>query len=103
MAGRDIGTVIFPDALVKVYLDASATTRARRRARERGILDGQTEAVELVRVNERDQQDQSRETAPLVAATDAVIVHTDEMEVDDVVKLLLHLVSSARASTDGVL
>ena len=77
MAGRDIGTVILPDADVKIYLSASAEERARRRAVQRGTVD-ESEADQILdELRRRDSIDSSRETAPLRAASDAVIIHTD--------------------------
>lgn len=91
MAGRDIGTVIFPDAMVKVYLNASPGVRARRRAVERGV--GGAEAATLEReLTRRDQEDQTRTTAPLRPAPDAVVVDTDDLTVDEVIQLILELV-----------
>jgi cytidylate kinase len=77
VAGRDIGTVILPDAAVKIYLDASAEERARRRAAQRRAT-GEAEAEQILReLRARDSIDSGRETAPLRIAPDAVIVQTD--------------------------
>ncbi|MEO6206934.1 MAG: (d)CMP kinase [Candidatus Limnocylindrales bacterium] len=78
MAGRDIGTIVLPDADLKIYLDASVEERARRRAEERGLdplgADGQTITESLRR---RDHLDATRAVAPLSVAPDARIITTD--------------------------
>jgi CMP/dCMP kinase len=92
MAGRDIGTVVLPDAGLKLYLDASVAVRAERRAqqlRAAGIAaDVAALAAELAR---RDSIDSTREASPLTAATDAVIIHTDGMPIDEVVARIVEL------------
>jgi cytidylate kinase len=78
MAGRDIGTVVLPDADLKIYLDASAEERARRRAEERGLDPGGPEArAVLDELRRRDALDASRPVAPLRAAPDAAVIETD--------------------------
>lgn len=78
VAGRDIGTVVLPDADLKVYLDASAEERARRRALERGLdPDGDDAAAILASLRRRDATDAGRAVAPLRIAADAVVVTTD--------------------------
>jgi CMP/dCMP kinase len=93
MVGRDIGTVVLPDAEVKVYLDASAAERARRRAVERGLDPSGPEAAgilaDLVR---RDATDASRAIAPLRPASDAVVLVTDGLTFEDVVGTVLEIV-----------
>jgi cytidylate kinase len=85
MVGRDIGTVVLPDADLKIYLDASAEERARRRTQE---LMERGEEVNyetiLAGVLNRDQIDSTRTVAPLRAAEDAVIVDSDHMDADEV-------------------
>jgi cytidylate kinase len=90
MAGRDIGTVVCPDADLKVYLDASATERARRRLRQ---SNGPLEELDAVRaaIKERDRLDSSRALAPLARAEDAVLVATDGLSIDQVVERILEL------------
>ncbi len=95
MAGRDIGTVIFPDALVKIYLDASPEVRARRRARERGIESDAAAEAELRDVKLRDRTDQSREAAPLRAAEDAEVLDTDHLDVTAVLQRAIDLTTDA--------
>jgi len=86
MEGRDIGTVVFPDAAVKVYLTARPEVRAARRAAElRAKGDEVDEAEVLAALLERDQRDSTRALAPLRRAADAVEVDTSEMTLDEVV------------------
>jgi cytidylate kinase len=98
MEGRDIGTVVFPDAPVKVYLDASPAERARRRA---GELQRAT-AAEIERmaheIAERDARDRSRAHSPLQAAADAVIVDTTGKTIEQVVRELHALVAQRTAT-----
>jgi cytidylate kinase len=77
MAGRDIGTVILPDADLKLYLDASAEERARRRAAQRKTSAPEDERQILTELRRRDELDSSREAAPLRIPADAVVIHTD--------------------------
>jgi cytidylate kinase len=86
--GRDIGTVICPDAEVKLFVTASAEVRAHRRWLEVGG----DEAQVLAEVIERDKRDAERATAPLVAASDAVVLDTSEMAVADVLELAVSLI-----------
>ncbi len=100
--GRDLGTVVFPDAEVKVYLDADLETRARRRCRElhaRGIA-VQLEAVrdDLAR---RDERDRSRADSPLRAAEGAIVVDTSGMELEEQVKAVLDLVTARHGRAGG--
>lgn len=92
MMGRDIGTVVFPEAPLKVYLNASAEVRARRRAQE---LAERGQSVDLASVLaamiERDAIDSNRETAPLRIASGAVIVETDGLAIDEVVERIVAL------------
>ena len=91
--GRDQGTVVFPEAEVKFYLDASAEVRARRRQKELAA-GGPQEPFEriLEELNHRDESDRSRRVGPLKAADDAIVVDTTEMTIDQVVGHLLELV-----------
>jgi CMP/dCMP kinase len=85
MAGRDIGTVVLPEADLKIYLDASAGERARRRYLEI-INRGETADYEkiLAGVRQRDKIDSGRAVAPLRPAEDAILLDSDELTVDDV-------------------
>lgn len=85
MVGRDIGTVVIPEAPLKIYLDASAEERARRRYQEQRKR-GQKEDYDTILEDmyRRDRFDSNRAIAPLRPAADAVIIKTDEMDVDQV-------------------
>lgn len=93
MVGRDIGTVVVPDAGVKIYLDASAEERARRRCEELAgrRLEPDYDAV-LADIRARDASDSSRTTAPLRAAADAIRVGTDGRTIDDVAAIAERIV-----------
>jgi cytidylate kinase len=103
MAGRDIGTVVLPDAGLKVFLDASVEERAMRRILERG-LDPAGEEAEAVReqLRVRDALDRGRAVAPLRAAEDAVVLTTDGMELDEAVDLVAGIVTAAEGAAAGV-
>ena len=90
--GRDIGTVVCPDAHVKVFLTASPEVRAQRRAEELGA---DYERV-LAEQSERDERDELRAHSPLIAANDAVPVDTSELDLDAVVEQIETLVVEAR-------
>lgn len=95
MEGRDIGTVVFPDADVKIFLDASPIVRAGRRTgelREKGI-DAMEESV-AQEMAERDLRDRTRTEAPLVQAPDAVFVDTSGLTIDEVEEAVLKIVRS---------
>ena len=96
MAGRDIGTIVLPDADLKIYLDASTEERARRRSEERGFADDSTEATAILHeLQRRDQLDSSREIAPLRAAPDAVVIKTDGNAFDDTVREVIATIRTA--------
>jgi CMP/dCMP kinase len=86
MEGRDIGTVVFPDAELKVYLDASPEVRASRRSKEVADLAYETVASDLAR---RDALDQGRDDSPLREATDAVSIDTSDLSIDQIVDAVL--------------
>jgi cytidylate kinase len=93
MAGRDIGTIVLPDAGLKIYLDASVEERARRRWEEgqaRGE-EGDYDTV-LASIRRRDQIDSSREASPLRAAEDAVVLDTTNLGIDAVMAEVMRLV-----------
>lgn len=96
MEGRDIGTVVFPDADVKVFLDASEDERARRRAHDPAHASSQAGGVEQVKsaLADRDRADSTRKTSPLTMASDAVRIDTTGMSVDEVVSTILDLVQN---------
>jgi cytidylate kinase len=79
--GRDITTVVLPDADLKLFVTASPRVRAERRVAESG---GDVDAVEAS-IAERDRRDETREASPLSISEDAVVIDTSEMSIDDVV------------------
>lgn len=85
MVGRDIGTVVLPEADLKIYLDASVQERARRRYNE---IEARGEEADyediLAKVQERDRIDSTRDVAPLKAAKDAVVINSDQLSADQV-------------------
>jgi cytidylate kinase len=98
MAGRDIGTVVLPDADLKLYLDASAEERARRRAEERGLDPASPEAQAiLAALRERDAVDGGREVAPLRIAPDAVVLKTDGAAFGQTVERVVDAIQAAAA------
>ena len=93
MEGRDIGTVVFPEANVKVYLDASADERARRRANDSAHSGGGAgQAAVAAALAARDRSDTTRTASPLTVAQDAVVIDTTDVSVDEVVRRVLDLV-----------
>jgi len=90
--GRDMGTVIFPDAGLKIYLTASAQKRAERRykqLKEKGLS---VNIADLSReISERDERDASRAVAPLKPADDAIVIDTSDMSIEEVMKQVNHL------------
>ena len=91
--GRDIGTVVFPDAMLKLYLTASPAVRATRRHREQS---GQELAEVAAAIARRDHADLSRSHAPLAEADDAVVVDTGDRSVDEIVDELAAMVAARR-------
>ena len=93
MEGRDIGTVVFPDADVKIYLDASAEERARRRANDAAHAGGRAgQAAVAESIAARDKSDMTRTASPLTVAADAVHIDTTDMPIDQVVSTVMDLV-----------
>lgn len=93
MVGRDIGTVVLPEADLKVYLDATAEERARRRYEEITAQGGKTDYEGILkRVIERDRIDSTRDVAPLKIAEDAIVVNSDRLSADEVFEQVLALV-----------
>jgi cytidylate kinase len=93
MEGRDIGTVVFPNADVKVYLDAAPEERARRRATDPAHSGGPVAVADVgTLLAERDRSDSTRAASPLYAAPDATVVNTTGMGVDEVVRNVLTIV-----------
>ena len=99
MEGRDIGTVVFPDADVKVYLDASEEERARRRANDAahtGSQAGHAAVAEAIKA--RDTSDTTRTVSPLTLAPDAVHIDTTGVPIDQVVERVMALVRAKQSS-----
>lgn len=91
--GRDIGTVVFPQATLKVYLTASPMVRAKRRVDQNG---GDVNAIAAA-ITERDRKDSTRADSPLREASDSVVIDTSDRTVDEVVAQLIQLVRSAES------
>jgi cytidylate kinase len=92
MVGRDIGTVVLPDADLKIYLDASAEKRAKRRFDEMSERGANVDYEDiLAKVKERDRIDSTRDVAPLKAADDAVVIDSNKLDVDEVLEKVLGL------------
>jgi CMP/dCMP kinase len=106
MEGRDIGTVVFPRAEMKIFLEASPEVRAQRRwneHQEKG--DGMTLLEVLQEVRERDKRDRERKVSPLVKAKDAVLVDNTAMGIEETARLIVFLAQErekGRAETAGV-
>jgi CMP/dCMP kinase len=103
MEGRDIGTVVFPQADVKLYLDASPEERARRRAHDpahTGVPAAVAEVADLL--TQRDESDRTRTASPLYAAADAVLLDTTGKSVEQVVDEVMTLVTKVRSEKSEV-
>ena len=98
MEGRDIGTVVFPDADVKVYLDASPEERARRRAADPAHAASQKSVLAEIAtaLAERDLSDSTRAASPLSQAADALVIDTTAMPIDTVIDRVIALVDTRR-------
>ena|SRR5579872_6877290 len=92
MDGRDIGTVVFPDAQLKIFLKANLEERTRRRAEQDG-QEGRTSALKKIakEVSNRDQMDSERKVSPLVAAPDAHVIDSTNLAADEVVDRIVQL------------
>ena len=94
MEGRDIGTVVFPNANVKIYLDATPEERAKRRVlqnEEKGIKTSYEEVLENIK--DRDKRDSNRKVAPLKKADDAIYIDSSNMTIDEVVENVIALIN----------
>ncbi|MBZ5534694.1 MAG: (d)CMP kinase [Acidobacteriia bacterium] len=102
MEGRDIGTVVFPDADVKIFLDATPEARGERRYNE-DVHSGKPASRELTieAVRGRDQRDASREASPMMPAPDAAYIDTTRLTIDQVVEKILALVAVARGTSSS--
>lgn len=102
MEGRDIGTVVFPRADVKIYLDAAPEERARRRAADPAHTGGPSAVAEVATLlTERDRLDSTRVTSPLYAAPDAEVVDTTGKPIDAVVKEVLRVIERTSTSPES--
>ncbi len=102
MDGRDIGTVVLPEADIKIYLTASVKTRAKRRYLEltdRGIPCNIEEIADDI--TQRDYRDMNRAISPLKQADDAILVDSSDMTVDEVVEEILCICQKAKSNCDG--
>jgi cytidylate kinase len=97
MAGRDIGTVVLPEADLKIFMRASAEERASRRYTET-VAEGKPAnfAEILAAIRERDRQDQEKPISPMIPASDAVVVDTDQLEIEEVLAQLIELVTASK-------
>ena len=94
MEGRDIGTVVFPQADVKIYLDASPEERARRRAADPAHTSKGTRLAEVATaLAERDRSDSTRAASPLSVAPDAIVIDTTGVPIDEVVERVLRVMA----------
>ncbi len=92
MEGRDIGTVVFPDAELKIFLEAAAETRAQRRWKEHQEKGEHLTVDEVLKeVRERDKRDRERKVSPLIRAADAVLVDNTAMGIDETARLIVLL------------
>ena len=89
LAGRDIGTVVAPEAELKLYLDVSLQERAARKLWAQNAEELRTQAEVERQLADRDQMDRERETSPMRVATDAVVIRTDKMSVDETVDIVI--------------
>lgn len=99
LEGRDIGSVVFPDADIKFFLTATPEARARRRFEE-DKAKGRVSTYEqtLAEINERDQRDVSRSDSPLTITEDAVVIDTSELDLTEVYETMLEKISERRAT-----
>jgi cytidylate kinase len=98
MEGRDIGTAVFPNADVKVFLDADARVRAERRVAQNGTLTPEEAQRIIEDLVARDQRDRTRAISPLVPAADAVIIDSTDLSIDDAVSRVEQLARQRLAS-----
>lgn len=99
MVGRDIGTVVLPEADLKLYLDASIEERARRRYEEqKGRGEDVSQATILDAMRKRDQIDSTRDVAPLKPAAEAIILDSDNLDADEVLRFVRDLIDQTRSA-----
>src|SRR5699024_332146 len=87
--GRDIGSVVAPDATIKIYLVADSSARAERRAAETGVVDARTTNEQLTK---RDRADSTRAASPLEMAADATLIDNTDMSLENVIDRIIGLV-----------
>lgn len=97
MEGRDIGTKVFPDADVKVFLDADPAVRGERRYRQQGAIEPAKAGELLKELRERDQRDRSRAASPLVPAPDAVTLDSTNLTIEEVLARIEQLIAERAA------
>ena len=98
MEGRDIGTAVFPNADVKIFLDADPTVRAERRVLQNGSQSPEEARRVQAEIAARDERDRTRAASPLVAAADAVTVDTTHKNIDEVVSEIERIVKTRVSS-----
>jgi cytidylate kinase len=97
MDGRDIGTVVFPDADVKFFLDASAEERGKRRYLELKAKGMDVDCAQITReIQERDQQDSGRDIAPLKKADDALLIDSTSLSIDEMLDRMLSVIQKKK-------
>jgi cytidylate kinase len=92
MEGRDIGTAVFPDADVKVFLDADPVVRAERRILQNGTMSDSERQKVVADLRVRDERDRTRTASPLIPAADAVVLDSTQLSIDEVVAAVERLV-----------
>jgi cytidylate kinase len=100
MEGRDIGTAVFPNADVKIFLDADPDVRAERRVLQNGSHTTEEAQRVQAEIAARDQRDRTRATSPLIAASDAVVVDTTDKTIDEVVEAVDRIVKKRLGAED---
>lgn len=98
MEGRDIGTKVFPDADLKVFLDADPAVRGERRYKQQGPLEPAKAEEVLQELRARDQRDRSRAQSPLVPAADAVVIDSTNLTIEQVLRKIEELIEAAVGS-----
>lgn len=97
MDGRDIGTVVFPDADVKFFLDASAAERGKRRYLELKAKGMDVDLGQITReIEERDKQDRGRDIAPLKKAEDALLIDSTALNIDETIEQMVSVIEKVR-------
>jgi cytidylate kinase len=100
MEGRDIGTAVFPDAEVKIFLDAAPEVRGNRRFQQ--IQEAEPSAAVLAEMRARDERDRTRTVSPLVPAADAIIIDSTNMQLEEVIERAEQIVREKLQSAQGV-